>query len=233
MAQQEIMKQVKKTLAPINEALSKLDESAEAINGASDLLVARSAALNNVIGPRYVSLQRDGDLYHTVQTREQLANSLIYTFDSLSILEAGATTREAAALHVAGNVKLIDSVIKPLDEEDPISCNDLVARGHIDEAVQLLAAGLKAAAQEGDDIFTVLAEKMINTVKLNQENTTINSRMNDIATMLSNSKAMLEAEKASNAPVRTVCLGDKVVHLVFPARRMPQGEPLTSMVSGE
>lgn len=232
-AQQETMKQVKKTLAPINEALSKLDDSADTTHGESDLLLTRYAALNTVLGPRYVSLQRDGALYHTVQTREQLANSLIFTFDTLSILEAGATTREASALHVAGNVELIDNLIKPLDEEDPISINDLVARGHLDEAIQLLADGLKAASQQGDEIFTVLAQKMINTVKLHQESITVSSRLNDIATMISNGKALLEAENAQNAPVKTVCMGGKVVHLVFPARRMPQDQLLNDMVGGK
>lgn len=232
-AQQEIMNQVRMTLAPINEALTELDDAADIAHGETDLVVARSNALNSVLGPRYVSLQRVGEMYHTVQTREQLANSLIYKYDSLAILEAGATTREAAARHAAGNVQLINQLIKPIDEEDPHCISDMVARGQIDEAEEMLAAALKAAAEQGDDIYKILAKKMINTVKLNQESITVSSRMNDLATMLSKNKALLEAQKTHDAPVKTVCMGDKVVHLVFPGRSMPNDQVLAGMVSGE
>jgi hypothetical protein len=226
------MKQVTKTLAPINEALTELDDAADTAHGESDLLLARSAALNSVLGSRYVSLQRDGDMYHTVQTRDQLANSLIYTCDSLAILEAGAITREAAARHVSGNVELINHLIKPIDAEDPHCISDMVARGLIEEAEEMLSAALKAAVAQGDDIFDILAKKMVNTVKLGQENITVSSRMSDIATMLSRNKALLDAQKAYDAPVRTVCAGDKVVHLVFPTRPLPHDQILPGMVSG-
>jgi hypothetical protein len=232
-AQQEIMKQVKKTLAPINEALTELDEAADIAHGEKDLLLARSSALCTVLGPRHVSLHRDGDLYHKVQTREQLANEQIYIYDSLAILEAGASTREAAARHVLGNVELINQLIKPIDAEDPHCISDMVARGQDEEAEVMIAAALKAAAEQGDDIYTILAKKMVNTVKLYQENITVSSRMSDMATMLSKNKALLEAQKAHDAPVRTVCMGDKVVHLLFPARPMPHDQLLPGMVSGE
>jgi len=222
-AQQEIMKKVKKTLEPINEMVTKLVDAVEAPNGDTDPLVIRGSAVNAALGPRYESISRVGDLYHTVQTREQLATGLIYMCDSLEAFEKGAETREASAAHAIHHEKVIDGLINSPDEEDPISSTNMVALGQTDELQQLLVSGLKSAASQGDDIFIALAKMMTTTIKLHQDSLSVTSRINDVVNLLSESKALQEASLQPHvAPVKTICLGANVVQIDFPGRQVQQ-----------
>lgn len=217
--QEEIMKNLQKTLQPINEAVNEMAYATETPDGDTDPLIIRAQAIAHGVGRLAESLSVVGGKYHMVQNRDQFATSLIYVGDSLLAFQLGAATREAAAANAASHESFIDSVINSPDEEAPVSSSHQIAVGHIDELEKQLAESLKAAAGLGDDIYLAIAQKLINTVKLGHDTLQVTSMISDVVCGISSNKATQEKAMASQAAaVTTTCLSNKVVNIKIRAK---------------